>query len=94
MQTQFEWHEHKAALNSKKHGISFEEASTVFFDEFALLINDPEHSLDEERFILLGISQQQQILVVVHCLRGSNIRIISARRATKNEQRQYWKQRL
>ena len=65
----------------------------TFLDDFALLIADPEHSLDEDRFVLLGLSERQQLLIVVHCARGSIIRIISARKATKREQRQYWEQR-
>ncbi len=87
----FEWDPDKAASNVSKHGISFEEAETVFDDDFARLIPDPDHSKEEERFILLGISCTLKILTVVHCYRNSNetIRIISARRATKNEQRQY-----
>ncbi|CRZ21104.1 BrnT family toxin [Kingella kingae] len=85
----FEWHAVKAAINLEKHGISFEEAATVFWDENALLIADTEHSDDEERFVLLGMSEHLRILVVVHCERGDNIRIISARRATNNETKQY-----
>lgn len=73
----------------EKHGISFEEAATVFWDENALLIADTEHSDDEERFALLGMSEHLRFLVVVHCERGDNIRIISARRATNNETKQY-----
>lgn len=85
----FEWHQAKAEANVQKHGVGFEEAVTVFWDENALLIADPEHSDDEDRFILLGISERLRLLVVVHCERGSNIRIISARQATRNERRQY-----
>ncbi len=73
----------------EKHGISFEEAATVFWDEKALLIADTEHSDDEERFVLLPMSEHLRILVVVHCERADNIRIISARRATNNETKQY-----
>ena len=74
-----------------KHGVSFAEASTVFEDVNALVISDPEHSEDEERFIILGFSLQANLLVVCHCYRASEsvIRIISARKATKNETRQY-----
>ena len=78
---------------SKKHSISFEEAKTVFYDENALVIDDPEHSEEEERFIILGLSQRANLLVVCHCYRASDtvIRIISARRATKTESRYYGK---
>jgi uncharacterized DUF497 family protein len=87
----FEWDPDKSASNAIKHGISFDEAKTVFDDDFARLIPDPDHSEDEERFILLGVSCALKILTVVHCYRDSDetIRIISARRATTNEQRQY-----
>lgn len=83
----------KNAVNKKKHGISFEEAKTVFYDEEALLIDDPEHSKDEERFIILGFSNMANMLVVCHCYRENEtvIRIISARKATKNEAKQYIK---
>lgn len=87
----FEWDKNKNEINKKKHKISFEEAQTVFYDSEALLINDPEHSLDEERFIILGFSEKANLLVVCHCYRESEsvIRIISARKATKNEEKQY-----
>ena len=87
----FEWDPKKAASNAAKHGVSFEEAKTVFYDEDALVISDPEHSLDEERFIIMGRSSKPRILVVVHCFRktGSAIRIISARRAGTKEQQPY-----
>lgn len=87
----FEWDEAKAAINSKKHKVSFEEARTVFCDENALLITDPEHSAAEERFIILGHSFSLKLLLVCHCYRRNDqaIRIISARKATKNESRQY-----
>lgn len=87
----FEWDPKKAASNAAKHGVSFEEAKTVFYDEDALVIPDPEHSLDEERFIIMGRSSKPRILVVVHCFRktGSSIRIISARRAGTKEQQPY-----
>ncbi len=89
----FQWDENKNAVNKKKHGISFEEAKTVFYDEEALLIDDPEHSKDEERFIILGFSNMANMLVVCHCYRENEtvIRIISARKATKNEAKQYIK---
>ena len=87
----FEWDPQKDLTNRKKHGVSFSEASTVFEDVNALVISDPEHSEDEERFIILGFSLQENLLVVCHCYRASEsvIRIISARKATKNETRQY-----
>ncbi len=87
----FEWDEKKNEINKKKHGISFEEAQTVFYDSEALLIDDPEHSQEEERFIILGFSNRANMLVVCHCYRSDEtvIRIISARKATKNETNQY-----
>jgi uncharacterized DUF497 family protein len=87
----FEWDPRKAAENEKKHGVSFEEARTVFFDERARLIDDPDHSEDEERFILLGLSSTLRLLVVCHCYRseGNTIRIISARKATARESKSY-----
>lgn len=87
----FEWDENKNAINKKKHGIAFEEAQTVFYDEEALVIDDVEHSEDEDRFIILGMSLKVNLLVVCHCLRESEtvIRIISARKATTNETKQY-----
>lgn len=88
---QFEWDNNKAQKNIEKHGITFDEATTVFEDEEALLIDDPDHSEDEDRFILLGVSNQANLLIVCHCYRGEDdiIRIISARKATKNETKQY-----
>lgn len=88
----FEWDENKNDINKKKHKISFEEAKTVFYDTEALLIDDPEHSQEEERFIILGLSKKANLLVVCHCYRASEtvIRIISARKATKNETKQYY----
>lgn len=92
MNIKFEWDAVKAASNKKKHTISFDEAKTVFFDENAIVIHDPEHSKDEERFVILGISTVARILVVCHCFRqkDSVIRIISARKATKKESIQYY----
>lgn len=89
----FEWDESKNSQNRKKHGVSFEEGQTVFFDENALLLRDPDHSDEEDRFILLGLSSSLRILVVCHCYRKNDevIRIISARKATRSEQKQYWK---
>lgn len=88
---QFEWDNNKNVINKKKHKISFEEAKTVFYDEEALIIDDPEHSQEEERFIILGLSNRANLLVVCHCYRASDtvIRIISARKATKSESKQY-----
>ena len=87
----FEWDENKNRINQKKHGISFDEAKTEFYDEEALVIDDPEHSEEEERFIILGLSSRANLLVVCHCCRDSDtvIRIISARKATKTETRYY-----
>ena len=83
----FEWDEQKAKANIKKHGISFDEAKTVFSDEHARLISDPDHSENEEQFVLLGYSSGLKLLVVCHCYRvdDSVIRIISARKATRHE---------
>lgn len=91
----FEWDQNKSLLNKKKHGISFTEAQTVFSDPDALIISDPDHSNDEERFILLGISTKLHLLVVCHCYRkkDSVIRIISARKATASESKQYTQSR-
>lgn len=87
----FERDENKNTINKRKHRISFEEAQTVFYDAEALVIPDPEHSQDEERFIILGMSRRANLLVVCHCYRESEtvIRIISARKATRNESAQY-----
>ncbi|MEO6171914.1 MAG: BrnT family toxin [Arenimonas sp.] len=87
----FEWDSTKSASNAKKHGIGFDEAKSIFSDERAKLIADPEHSDDEERFILLGLSTKLRLLVVCHCYRGKNnvIRIISARKATTVESKDY-----
>lgn len=87
----FEWNSAKAATNLKKHGVSFEEAQTVFFDEFAVQFFDEENSDIEARFLLLGMSTQARVLIVCHCERASGniIRIISARKATKREQSFY-----
>ena len=87
----FTWDERKSAANARKHGVTFDEAQTVFLDEEALLIGDPDHSDDEDRFVLLGLSARLRTLVVCHCYRGVDqvIRIISARKATKAETLQY-----
>ena len=79
----------KAKINLEKHGISFEEASTAFKDPLSLTINDPFHSSDEERFILIGMSYNNKMLVIVHTETGDNIRIISARKAIKKERSYY-----
>ncbi len=88
----FTWDPNKAASNLRKHQVSFGEAQTVFLDEKALVIPDPDHSAVEERFVILGMSGSARILVVVHCFRqaGAVIRIISARRAGTKEQKPYW----
>ena len=85
------WDPKKSIANKRKHGVSFEEAQTVFYDEYAQLISDPDHSDEEDRFIILGRSIRLRILVVCHCYREDDevIRIISARRATKYEQSIY-----
>ncbi len=89
----FEWDDHKNASNKRKHGVAFEDAQTVFFDENAIEFDDPDHSIKEERFILLGLCQSYKVLVVCHCYRSdeSKIRIISARKATKQEQAVYFR---
>ena len=86
----FVWDPRKAESNRRKHGISFDEAQSVFYDEFAQLIHDPDH-LEEERFILLGMSNALRLLVVCHCYQENDavIRIISARKATKKESKLY-----
>lgn len=85
------WDPEKAAENKRKHGVSFEEAETVFSDEFANLIDDPDHSSEEDRFLLLGLSLKLRPLVVAHCYQEADdvIRIISARKATRKERAIY-----
>lgn len=87
----FEWDERKNRANQKKHGVAFEEARTAFTDENARVMPDTEHSETEERFVLLGLSTALRVLVVCHCYRQKDdvIRIISARKADRDEQRQY-----
>ena len=87
----FDWDENKNRINLEKHGITFEEASTVFFDERAILFDDPEHSIDEDRFLLLGMSETAKVCIVCHYYRESDtvIRIISARQATRKEEERY-----
>jgi len=91
----FEWDKQKDKTNSKKHGVSFEEARTTFYDEYALQFYDPEHSEDEDRFLLLGSSFTLNTLIVCHCFREEEtiIRIISARKADKDEEQFYWSER-
>ena len=88
---QFDWDERKNFFNKRKHGISFEEAATVFFDEEAILFDDPKHSEEEERFLLIGMAVSSKLCIVCHCYRDDEkiIRIISARKATKNEEKRY-----
>ena len=87
----FEWDERKNRINIQKHGVSFEEAQTVFLDENALRFFDPDHSEDEDRFVMLGLSTKLRLLVVCHCLKENDavIRIISARKADKAETKNY-----
>lgn len=90
----FEWDERKSEANRKKHGVSFDEALSVFADDHALLLADPDHSDDEDRFLLLGLSADFRTLVVCHCYRDEEIiRIISARRATRRERGLYDRRR-
>ena len=87
----FEWDENKNKENIKKHGIGFAEASSAFYDDKAILFDDPDHSKDEERFLLIGMSLSARVMIVSHCYRskGEMIRIISARKATKSEVNYY-----
>ncbi len=91
----FAWDRRKARANLRKHGVSFEEAQTVFLDDTARLIDDPDHSDEEDRFVLLGYSFRARCLIVSHCYRESDsvIRLISARRATAPEEEVYWRLR-
>jgi len=89
MNTEFEWDPVKTAWNQEKHGVSFVEAATVFFDPLSITVSDPVHSVDEHRFVITGISYQHRVLVVVHVDRGVRIRIISARLATPAERKKY-----
>ena len=87
----FEWDEGKSKANKRKHGVSFEEAQTVFYDENALEFYDPDHSETEDRFLMLGLSFYLRVLVVCHCRRNEgSIRIISARKANASEEKNYW----
>ena len=91
----FEWDVRKDDANIRKHGVSFDEARTVFYDEDAIQFFDPDHSDDEDRFLLLGLSSKLQVLIVCHCFRESetSVRIISARKADKSEEREYWRRK-
>ena len=91
---EFEWDQKKDRTNKKKHGVSFEEARTVFYDEYAIQFFDPEHS-EEDRFLLIGSSFNLKTLVVCHCFKEEDtlIRIISARKADKDEEQFYWSER-
>jgi hypothetical protein len=86
---EFEWDPIKTATNLRDHGVSFEEASSVFADPLAMLMADPDHSIDEERYVLLGESSQRNLLVVAFAERPARTRLISAREATRHERRQY-----
>ncbi|MEW6686204.1 MAG: BrnT family toxin [Candidatus Edwardsbacteria bacterium] len=89
----FDWDPKKAQSNLRKHGVSFEEASTVFGDSLALLMRDPDHSFEEERYLLLGMSIRQRLLVVAFAERPPLTRLISVRRATRTERRKYEEER-
>jgi len=86
---EFEWSAEKAKINFKKHNVSFQEAGTVFNDPLSLTFPDPDHSIEESRYIIIGMSRLEKVLVVAHTDRGTNIRIISARKATPKERRFY-----
>lgn len=92
---EFEWDSKKAKGNFKKHGISFDDAKAAFYDEAAIVFHDPDHSTDEDRFILLGLSIRAGVLIVCHCVKDeqSVVRIISARAADKQEESNYWEYR-
>lgn len=85
----FEWDEEKAKANLRKHGMSFDEATTVFIDPFSITIPDPHHSMDEQRYVDIGSSEKGHVLVVVYTERGASIRIISCRKATPSECKRY-----
>lgn len=92
---EFTWDNYKNKANIRKHGVSFEEARTAFYDEQSVIFFDPDHSDDEDRFILLGVSVKLRVLIVCHCFRESEtiVRIISARKADKAEEINYWNRR-
>ena len=85
----FEWDPAKARINRRKHRVKFEEAATVYGDALALTYPDPDHSISEQRFITVGMSSARRVLIVAHAERGESIRIISARKATQSERKQY-----
>jgi len=91
----FAWDNRKSEANKRKHGVSFNEAKSVFYDENAIRYYDPDHSGNEDRFLMVGLSQKLRILIVCHCFQDEDsvIRIISARKATKNEEDHYWSER-
>ncbi|KZL50684.1 BrnT family toxin [Nodularia spumigena] len=86
---EFEWNPDKATLNIEKHGVSFQEAATVFNDQLSVTFPDPDHSIGENRYVIIGVSRFGQLLVVAHTDRGEKVRIISARKATRQERRFY-----
>jgi uncharacterized DUF497 family protein len=85
----FEWDRRKDSANQRKHGVGFVEATTVFDDPLSITIPDPDHTIDEERFVIVVMSSERSLLIVVHTIRGERIRLISARPATKHERRNY-----
>ncbi|MCZ6781096.1 MAG: BrnT family toxin [Nitrospirae bacterium] len=85
----YEWDPAKAAANVRKHGVSFAEVASVFLDPLALTFDDPDHSDEEHREITIGVSSRERVIFVSHCVRGDRIRIISARKATQRERKQY-----
>jgi len=89
MDLEFEWDPRKAAANLRKHGVAFEEAATAFADPHSITIADPDHAVGEDRFVLVGRSAGQRLLVVIHLERGERIRLISARLAAGRERRAY-----
>lgn len=89
MSLEFEWNPTKSQKNIKKHGVSFLEAATVFSDSLSMTYNDPDHSYDENRFIIIGMSSSGNLLMVSHTYRKDSIRIISARKLTRKERKQY-----
>ena len=89
MALRFTWDPRKAAANERRHGVSFHEATTVFDDSLSVTIHDPDHSLDEERHLLVGMSKDQRLLVVAHAEQGDTVRLISARRANRRERQAY-----
>jgi hypothetical protein len=86
---EFEWNPSKAELNIEKHGVSFQEAATIFNDPLSITFPDPDHSIGENRYVIIGVSQFGQLLVVAHTDRGEKVRIISARKVTRQERRFY-----